>query len=174
MDLYHLGRLSVDGVVRLENKPLARDILTVVERALADSLAARVVLNTLVDLPTLAQEAVRWAIEQAESRPRVSAFAEALAMSPRGLSGELREAGLASPGTLLLWGRLIRATHLLERPSETVESVAFRLGYATGGALGKAFKRHVGYSPTEIFHRGGLAWTLDVFGRKALRKRGSR
>jgi transcriptional regulator GlxA family with amidase domain len=111
----------------------------------------------------LAQDAVRWAIEHAESRPQVSELAAALAMSPRALLREMKALNLGSPRALLLWARLIRASHLLERPSETVESVAFRLGYSTGGALGKALKRHVGYSPSELLRQGGLAWTLDVF-----------
>jgi AraC-like DNA-binding protein len=168
MDLYHLGRLSVDGVIRMEDHPSSRDILSVVDRAIATSLATRVILRTAKDLPPLAQEAIRWAIEHAETSPQVSELAAALAMSPRVLLREMKILNLVSPRALLLWGRLIRASHLLERPSETVESVAFHLGYATGGALGKALKRHVGCNPTDLLKRGGLAWTLDVFQRKGL------
>ena len=80
---------------------------------------------------------------------------------------------LAPPRSLLLWGRLIRASHLLESSSQTVESVAFHLGYATGGTLSKALKRHVGCSPTELLRRGGLAWTLEVFRKKGFRKEGT-
>jgi AraC-like DNA-binding protein len=75
---------------------------------------------------------------------------------------EIRESKLESPRTLLLWGRLIRGAHLLERSGETVESAAFHLGYSTGGALGKAIKRHLGCSPSELLERGGVAWTLEV------------
>lgn len=169
MELYHLGRLSVDGVIRMEDGPSARDILAVVDEAIASSLATRVVLSAAGDLPPLAQEAIRWAIEHAEARPQVSELATALAMSPRVLLREMKALNLSSPRALLLWGRLIRASDLLERPSETVESVAFHLGYATGGALVKALKEHVGCSPTTLLERGGLAWTLDVFQRKGLR-----
>jgi AraC-like DNA-binding protein len=168
MDLYHLGRLNVDGVIRMESQPSSRDILTVVDGAIAASLATLVILQAARDLPPMVQEAIRWAIEHAEDRPQVSELAAALALSPRVLSRETRALSLASPRALLLWGRLIRASHLLERPSETVESVAFHLGYATGGALGKALKRHVGSSPTNLLERGGLSWTLKVFRRQGL------
>jgi AraC-like DNA-binding protein len=169
MDLYQLGRLSVDGVIRLEGGPSSRNILAVVDGAIATSLATMVVLGAARDLPPLAQEAIRWAIEHAETKPQVSELAAALAMSPRALLREMKALNLMPPRVLLLWGRLIRASHLLERPSETVESVAFHLGYATGGALGKALKRHVGCSPTHLLQQGGLAWTLDVFQRQDLR-----
>jgi len=168
MALYHLGQLKVDGVIRMEDSPSARDLLAIVDRAMARSLATQVILGADCDLPPLAQEAIRWAIEHAESRPHVSDLAAALAMSPRAFLREMKGLGLGSPRDLLLWGRLIRASHLLERSSETVESVAFHFGYATGGALGKALKRHVGYSPTELLKRGGLDWTLQVFQKERL------
>jgi AraC-like DNA-binding protein len=168
MALYHLGQMSVDGVIRMEEDPSPRDLLAVVDRAITASLATRVVMEVAADLPHPAQEAIRWAIEQAEATPHVSELAAALALSPKVLHREMRSLGLGSPRGLLLWGRLIRASQLLERPSETVESVAFHLGYATGGALGKALKRHVGCSPTELLEKGGLAWTLQVFRQRGL------
>jgi AraC-like DNA-binding protein len=169
MDLYQMGRLNIDGVVRLEDRNSGRDVLMVVDRALATALASRVIANTATDLPPLVQDAVRWSIEHAEVRPQVVELAAALAMSPRGLLRELRTLNLAPPRALLLWGRLIRASHLLDRPSETVEGVAYRLGYSTGGALGKALKRHVGCNPTLLKEKGGLEWTLKIFQRSGLR-----
>ncbi len=170
MELYHLGRVSVHGVLRLEENPAHRRIRTVVEEALAASLAEMVVRSAARDLPPLAQEALRWAIEHAAARPQVSDLAAALALSPRALHRESRTMNLAPPRTLLLWGRLIHATHLLERRRGSVEGVAFGLGYATGGALRKALKRHVGCSPTTLLRRGGLAWTLEEFQRKGLHR----
>lgn len=165
MDLYHLGRLSVDGVIRIEGAPPAREIQAVVDRALARSLARRVVLGVGSHLPPLAQNAIRWTIEHAETRPQVSELAADLGVSPTVLTRDMKALGGMPPRGFLLWGRLIRASHLLERSGETVESVAFRLGYATGGALGKALRRHLGHSPTSLLQTGGLACTLDVFRR---------
>jgi transcriptional regulator GlxA family with amidase domain len=168
MELYHLGRLSVDGVIRMEESPTPRHIMAVVDQAIAASLATRVVLACGGSLPTLGQEAIRWAIEHAESRPQVSELAVAMAVGRRPLSREMRALGLGPPRKLLLWGRLVLASHLLERSTETVERVAFRLGYSSGGALGKALKRHVGYSPTELPRRGGVELTIRVLRKKVL------
>ena len=172
MDLYHLGRVSVDGVIRLEENPTPRQILAVVDEAMATRLAEVVVQTVAQDFPPLAQEAVRWAIESAESRPQVSDMAAALGLSPSSLLRGLRAVGLAPPRTLLLWGRLIQASHFLERPHGTVENVAFRLGYATAGTLRKALKHHVGCTPSTLQDRGGLTWTLGVFRKNGLRRVG--
>jgi AraC-like DNA-binding protein len=166
MELYHLGRLRVDGVIRMEEGPTPRHILGVVDRAIAASLATRVVLTCGGSLPPVGQEAIRWAIEHAESRPQVSDLVAAMAVKPRSLSREMRALRLGSPRKLLLWGRLVLASHLLERSAETVEGTAFRLGYSSGGALGKALKRHVGYSPTELLNRGGVELAIKVFREK--------
>ncbi len=168
MDLYRLGRIRVDGVIRMEENPTPRDITAVVEKAIAASLATRVVRAQGRGLPPLGREALRWAIEHAEFRPQVSELAAAMAMGPRALSREMRSLKLGSARKLLLWGRLIRASHLLERSVETVESVAFRLGYSSSGALGKALKRHVGYSPTELLEHGGVQLAINVLRERSL------
>ena len=168
MDLYRLGRLNVDGVIRLEDRPDRRQIRRAVERAIVSSLATRVIATTQETVPPMAQEIIRWSIEHAEARPQVSDLASALAMSPRVLRKEMKTLDLPSPRAFLLWGRLVRAIDLLERPNETVEGVALRLGYATGGALRKAFRRHTGMSPTAVLAKGGLDWTLKTFLRNGL------
>jgi AraC-like DNA-binding protein len=168
MDLYHLGRLSVDGVIRLEDQPDRRQIRTAVDRAMASSLATRAIAETDGTLPPMVQGIIRWSIEHAEAQPQVSDLAAALAMSPRVLRKEMRTLDLPSPRAFLLWGRLVRAIDLLERPNETVEGVALHLGYATGGALGRAFRRHIGMSPTALLDKGGLQWTLETFLRGGL------
>jgi AraC-like DNA-binding protein len=168
MELYRLGRIKVDGVIRLEDDLSSRQILGVVDRAMMAALASMVLRSVAKDRSPLVQECIRWAIEHAESRRQVSDLAAALALSHRSLTRELKAAGVAPARTLLLWGRLIQASYLLARPRETVESVAFRLAYSTAGALRKALKRHVGCSPTSLLKRGGLAWTLEVFQREGL------
>lgn len=169
-DLYHLGRLSVDGVLRLEDAPTAMDIRGTVERAVAASLAHAVTQDVGRELPPLGQEALRWAIEHAHAGTQVSQLAAALASKPRNLHREMSALGLASPRVFLLWGRLVRASHLLDRSHETVEGIALRVGYATGGALTKALKRHVGCSPTTLLRTGGLARTLETLRRRGLNR----
>jgi AraC-like DNA-binding protein len=169
VELYRLGRMAVDGVIRLETRPSSREIQTILDQALASALATRARLALQDTHPPLAVQVIGWAIEHADSRPQVSDLGAAMATRPRGLARQLRAVGSAPPRSLLLWGRLVRACHLLERPPETVESVAFRLGYSTGGALGKLLKRYVGCSPTDLLARGGVSWVLNLLKEKSLR-----
>jgi AraC-like DNA-binding protein len=163
MDLYRLGRLNVDGVLRMESGPSDRTIRGAVEGATATSLRRRVLEELRDDLPAAGRTALGWAIEHAESAPQVSALAAVFATGEATLARRFRRLGLGSPRSLLVWGRLIRGSQLLARRSETVESVAFRLGYSTGGALGKAMRRHVGCSPTDLVRQGGLTRALKAF-----------
>jgi len=169
IELYRLGRMNVDGVIRLETNPSPRDIHTLVEGALGSRLAAYVVASVAFDLSPLPRDAIRWCIEHAEAKPQVSRLAGALGVSRKTLLKELKAVGVRPPRDLLLWGRLIRACDLLERGDETVESVAYHLGYSTGGALRRALRKKVGHSPTALLQRGGLDLTLDAFRRRGLR-----
>jgi AraC-like DNA-binding protein len=170
LDLYRLGRLDVDGVIRMDGSMSPLRVRRVVASALAARLGKMVVESSATNLPPLARGCIRWAVEHAGSAPQVSDLAAAMALSPRALLRELKAMDLPTPRKLLLWCRLIHAAHLLERPGMTVECAAFRLGYSTGGALRKALKRHMGSSPTSLRNRGGLAWALEVFRRRALRR----
>ena len=164
LDLYHLGRLGVDGVIlagRDESRRLLRDR---VEVALSCSLAKRVADALEGVLPDLGIRCLRWAIEHADENAQVPDLARAVRSSPRALSRELKALGLTSPRHLLLWGRLFQAARMLDSSDVTVEEVAFRLGYATGASLGRAFREQAGVSPTELLGRdGGVDRVLSAF-----------
>ena len=57
----------------------------------------------------------------------------------------------------------MQAARLLQEPGATVDEVAYRIGYSTGGALRRAIKRGTGLAPGELVRRGGLATALDRF-----------
>jgi len=163
LDLYHLGRLGVDGVILAEEELGLRKIRDAVEMALGDSLAKRVseALEGVVS-PT-GIRCVEWAVRHAEQSPQVRDLARAVRSSPRALARELKEEGLPSPRHILLWGRLLQAARLLEVEDATVEEVAFRLGYATGASLRRALKEQTGLSPTELLEAGGAERVLSAF-----------
>jgi len=162
MDMYGLGKTGVDGVIRWDANPSQRDIVVTLDLAVCAALARGVLAEFQDVLPFRAHRALGWSIEHALESPQVSDLASALTLSPSRLARELKKAGTVPPRRLLVWGRLIVASHLLGHPDETVESVAFRLGYSTGGSLGKAVKENLGCSPTELLRRGGLAWVSKV------------
>ncbi|MFG1691495.1 helix-turn-helix domain-containing protein [Gemmatimonadota bacterium] len=163
MDLYVLGRMSVDGVIRAEEVKGARDFKDRVTQALASGLASTVQDALHTRVPTLVLDSLTWAVEHAHRAPRVNDLANAQGFTPRSLSRDLVGLGGPSPGQILLWGRLIRAAKLLEDPERTVESAAHSLGYSTGAALRKAFGHSADVSPARITEEGGVALVMEAF-----------
>ena len=163
MDLYALGRMNVDGVIRAEEVKGARDFKDRVTQALASGLASTVQDALHSRVPTLVLDSLTWAVEHAHREPRVNDLAKAQGFTPRSLSRDLVDSGGPSPGQILLWGRLLRAAKLLEDPERTVESVAHSLGYSTGAALRKAFGHSAAVSPARITEEGGVALVMEAF-----------
>jgi len=162
-DLFDLGRLRVDGVLQVTGRERRTEIYSATEKALARAAAARVMRRLEGRLPTFAVDCLGWAVEHAEEKPRVGDLAEAVGASTRALGRDLRSQDLPSPNQLLVWGRLLQAARLLQEPGATVDEVAYRIGYSTGGALRRAIKRGTGLVPRELVRRGGLAPALDRF-----------
>lgn len=162
-DLFDLGRLQVDGILQAGGQERRAAIRSSVERAMARATAARVIRSMDGRLPPFALDCLGWAVENAEDHPRVSDLAMALGTTPRTLGRDLRASDLPSPRQILAWGRILQASRMLESPGVTVDAVAFRVGYSTGGALRRALKRMTGFPPGSLVRRGGLRVALDRF-----------
>jgi AraC-like DNA-binding protein len=174
MDLYTLGRYQIDGVVPAGKSQSDLDVRETISEALASSVAARVGASLGRSLSPTALDGLKWAIEHSHRRPKVKDLAEALSHSTRSLAGALRKSGAPSPGRLLLWGKLFRAVHVLSDGHNTVEEVAYALGYSSGAALSRALRRETGHPPGEIQRRGGIGCLLDAFTRKEMRSTAAR
>lgn len=166
MDLFHLGRLSVDGVILAGRGDDHRQMREAVRIALSASVAGRVADVLQGRIPSVGLLVLQWAIEHAQGHPGVAELAAGLCVSRSSLTRELRVLGLPPPRRLLLWGRLLQAARLMEREGSTVEAVAHRLGYSTASGLRRALVRHVGCPPGELGTRGGLSLVLRAFLRR--------
>lgn len=166
IDLFELGRLEIDGVILAGSDDSRRQTQEAVRQALGAAVALRVTQGLTGRLPPVGLDCMRWCIENAHRSPAVSDLGDAFSVSPRGLARELRHRDLPSPNRFLMWGRLFRAAQMLDDSDRTVESVAFALGYSSGTALGRAFRRETGHPPTEVLRRGGMACVLEGFLRR--------
>jgi AraC-like DNA-binding protein len=171
LDLFELGRLKIDGVILTG----ATDQPAETRRAVAGALAAAAAMGVTGALQgqvhPLGIDCLRWAIEHAEDAPNAEQMAEALALTPAALARARHDRRLPTPSRLLLWGRLFRAARLLDNPDRSVESAAFRLGYSSASALGRAFRRETGFRPSELRTRGPVACAMDGFLRREVRGR---
>ncbi|MSR36965.1 MAG: AraC family transcriptional regulator [Gemmatimonadetes bacterium] len=169
LDLFELGRLKIDGAILTGATDHASETRRSVSGALAAASALGVVAALDGQLHPLAMECLRWSIEHAEESPSVEQLADGLALTPAILARELHDRRLPSPARLLLWGRLFRAARLLANPVRSVEDTAFRLGYSSAPALGRALRRETGFAPNALRRRGTIACVLDGFVRRELR-----
>lgn len=171
LDLFELGRLKVDGVILTGTTDHPAETRRAVSGALAAAGALGVVDALRGKLQPFGIECLRWGIEHAEDKPSVEQLADSLALTPTSLRRELHDLLLPAPSRLLLWGRLFRAALILENTHRSVEGTAFWLGYSSKSALGRAFRREIGLTPSELRRRGPLACTLDGFMRRETRRR---
>lgn len=172
LDLFELGKLKIDGVIPTGGSDPGEQVRRTVADALAAAGASGVTAALAGQVHPLGLECLRWAIEHAEEGPTVEQLAEALALSVTVLSRELRQRGLPTQARLLLWGRLFRAARMLSDPERSVEEIAYRLGYSSASALGRALQRETGFAPTDLRERGATAFVLDGFVRREVRAKG--
>ncbi|MSR36418.1 MAG: AraC family transcriptional regulator [Gemmatimonadetes bacterium] len=172
LDLFELGRLKIDGAILTGATDRAEETRRAVAGALAAAGALGVMASLEGQLHPLGMECLRWSIEHADESPTVAQLAEALGLSTPVLTRELRQRRLPPPARLLMWGRLFRAARVLSDPERIVEEVAFKLGYSSASALGRALHRETGLPPTELHGRGAIACVLDGFSRREVRTGG--
>lgn len=78
----------------------------------------------------------------------VEALARRMAISPRQLSRQCKQALGSSPGAIAERMRLDEAKERLLRRGTTVESVALSVGFRTADVFRRAFERRFGLTPT--------------------------
>lgn len=162
LDLFRLGRLGVDEVLLDGPDAGLAGLPGALDRALVRAAARRVGARVGGRAPTLFLDGLVWAVEHADESPTPEALAHAVARSVDSYRRALRAADLPPPTRILLWGRLIRAAHLLENEQLTVERIAHGLGYAAATSLARALRRETGASPSELRAHGGLSTVLDA------------
>jgi transcriptional regulator GlxA family with amidase domain len=80
----------------------------------------------------------------------VTDLAAALAVSPKTLARRLVAATGVSTIQFLQRRRVLKAAHLIETTSMTIEAIAATVGYQDGTALRKLIKRELGTTPASL------------------------
>jgi len=170
---FDLGEMGVDGVLPMGAVQNVK-VRAVVDGALATARAARIARGLQERYAAPGPDAIGWAVENAGAETSVDKLAAALGHTPRSLRQALEDAGLPGPTRVLLWGRLLLAGARLSRDGQTVEEVAFSLGYSTATSLARAMKRQTGLTPSEVSEHGGMERVRDaLFSSPSDRRRGS-
>ena len=108
---------------------------------------------------------VRYCLDHASSLPRAEVIARSVGVSPRTLATQLRRAGMPPVGVLVTWSKALVAAYRLEKSTESVAVIARSLGFSSGSALRRLFKRCANESPQVLRAPGGFGWVLRCFER---------
>jgi AraC-like DNA-binding protein len=151
------------------------DIRSAVQRVLRVASGEHATSAVLAALSReLAQDViviVRPCLEHARHNLTVSQLARLVGVHRRTLHNRLRRAGAPTPRAIIGWCRILLAAYQLEERGQSVENVAFSLGFSSAPALWNMMHRYTGCGPQRIRARGGLDYVLAQF-RTAICRRG--
>jgi transcriptional regulator GlxA family with amidase domain len=109
---------------------------------------ARYMMQThLQDIDPTVVAAERWIDEHLSEPISVATLSSELAVSSKTLSRRIASATGITPIKFIQRRRLMRASHLIETTSLSIEAIAAQVGYQDGTALRKLVKREFGTTP---------------------------
>jgi AraC-like DNA-binding protein len=113
---------------------------------------------------------VRYCLDHATAGPRLETVARAFDLTARGLSTQLRRAGLPPFAELIAWSRALVAAYRLERTTESPVAIARSLGFRSGAALSRLLKRCANETASTLSEPGGFGWMLRCFERRLAKR----
>lgn len=162
-ELFRLGKAGAADIIlsaTADDGELVRDVL---ERAINRSLGPTIEDKLRSRLAADALIVVRYATDHVPDQVQVPELAAAFGVSVSTLERRCERWGLATPGRLLLWLRVLYGLRWLLEPGRSVESVAYQLGYSSGAAFRRAIKATIGGRPSPLRNPRGFERALEQF-----------
>lgn len=170
-DLRTLGEWGVSGVIALDPRETTESIARKLRSARGRPLHSLLAHGLPAFVPGRGRAVLAAAAETAVADGETRGLADALHLSDRALQRRCERARLPPPRRVLAWMRVLHAAELLDRPEETVLSVAHASGYATESSLRRALRELTGRSPSELRRAGAFAAAAEAFVRELERRR---
>lgn len=162
-ELFRLGKAGAADVIlaaTADDTEFVREVLdTAMSRSLGPAIEER--LRDVLSDPAL--QVVRYAADHVPEQVQVPELANAFGVSVSTLERRCERWGVATPGRLLLWLRVLYGLRWLLEPGRSVESVAYQLGYSSGAAFRRAIKATVGGRPSPLRNSRGFERALEQF-----------
>lgn len=168
-DLFEYGRLGLDAVVVKDKSDSPRMLQATIERAEARGMLDPI-RRALGDLNPTVRDAILMAVSRAQERLSPTSMARALGISRTHLGHQLATAACPSPSQLVVWGRLIVASRMLEDERRSANAVAAALEFPSGSAFRNACQRYLQATPGDIRERGGATYAIARFFEAARRE----
>lgn len=109
------------------------------------------------------RQLIRRTIDLSSELRSITALARAVYLSRRALGRRFLTNGLPVPSHWLHFGRVLRASLMLQSPGVTLEEAASRFGYPDGFALSNQMHRLVGVRPSEARRYLGWDWFVEAW-----------
>ncbi|MBT8397853.1 MAG: helix-turn-helix transcriptional regulator [Gemmatimonadetes bacterium] len=161
--LFRLGKAGIRGLEVLPIQEMGHGLTRAVARAGEDGATSLVMRGLSPLLPRREGKIAFLAMDSVHRRWSAEEVADEVGLTRPYLSECFKRVGLPSLGHFLLWVRLFHASHWLEEPGRTGESVGRQLEYSSGAAFRRALKLYTGATPTAIREGGGLGFVFNRF-----------
>jgi len=119
-----------------------------------------------IEVDTDTRRLVRKTLESSADLRTVGGLARSLYMSRRGLGRRFTSRGLPAPSHWLHFGRVLRASIMLQKPEITLHFAANELGYADGFSLSNQMSRLTGLRPSIMRECFGWEWIVESWLRQ--------
>ncbi len=114
-----------------------------------------------IDLDMETRRLLRKTLDLSDHLRSVNGLARSLYMSRRALGRRFMTRGLPVPSHWLHFGRVLRASILLQEPTANLFGVSCELGYPDGFALSNQMKRLTGLRPSIMKECFGWEWIVE-------------
>jgi len=114
-----------------------------------------------IEVDTDTRRLIRKTLESSSELRTVGGLARSLYMSRRGLGRRFTSRGLPAPSHWLHFGRVLRASIMLQKPEITLYSAANELGYADGFSLSNQMSRLTLLRPSIMRECFGWEWIVE-------------
>ena len=114
-----------------------------------------------LDVDQETRRLIRKTLELSSQLRTVNGLARALYMSRRALGRRFMTRGLPVPSHILHFGRVLRASIVLQEPAATLIGVSGEMGYTDGFALSNQMKRLTGLRPSLMKQCYGWEWVVE-------------
>ncbi len=104
---------------------------------------------------------MRYVLERADGPLTLGSVSAALGRNRKTLWTQCQSDGLPAPSTLIGWCRVLAASHALDTPSRTVDSIAYELQFASPSGLRNMLVRFLNVTPTELRRRGATDYAVQ-------------
>jgi AraC-like DNA-binding protein len=149
-DVLELSRAGVHAVATLDGDDAPRALADLLDQALEFGPLAQAHSVLERQLPPSLRGILPGLLFHASETLTPAKIACRCHCHPKTLRTYLRRAGLPSLAKLIVWTRLVRASHLLRDTTRPVENVALALGFASANSFRNQLLLYAGLRPTDL------------------------